>query len=32
MEVSVKVGLSREDALWRSMWSVSVNQIAARLG
>ena len=28
---SVKVGLRREDALCRSMWSVSINQIAAGL-
>ena len=30
-EESVKVGLRREDALWRSMWSVSINMIAAGL-
>ena len=30
-EESVKVGLRREDALCRSMWSVGVNQIAAGL-
>ena len=28
---SVKVGLIREDALFRSKWSVGANQIAARL-
>ena len=28
-EESVKVGLRREDALCRSMWSVGVNKIAA---
>ena len=28
---SVKVGLRRDDALCLSMWSVVVNQIAARL-
>ena len=28
---SVKVGLRREDALFRSRWSVSVDQIAAGL-
>ena len=27
----MKVGLKREDAHCRSMWSVSINQIAARL-
>ena len=31
VEESVKVGLRREDALYRSMWSVDVNQIAAGL-
>ena len=30
-EESVKVGLRKEDALCRSMWSVGVNQIAAEL-
>ena len=30
-EESMKVGLRREDALCRSMWSVSVNKIAAGL-
>ena len=30
-EESVKIGLRREDALCRSMWSVGVNQIAAGL-
>ena len=28
---SVKVGLRREDALFRSKWSVGINQIGARL-
>ena len=28
---SMKVGLSREDTLCRSKWSVGVNQIATRL-
>ena len=31
-EESVKVVLRREDALFRSTWSVGVNQIAAGLG
>ena len=31
-EESVKIGLRREDALWRSMWSVGVTQIAAGSG
>ena len=30
-EESVKVGLEMKDALCRSMWSVSVNKIAAGL-
>ena len=30
-EESVKVGLRREDALCRSMWSIGVNQITAEL-
>ena len=30
-EESAKAGLRREDALYRSMWSVCVNQIAAGL-
>ena len=30
-EESMKAGLRREDALCRSMWSVGVNKIAARL-
>ena len=29
-EESLKLGLRREDALCRSMWSVDVNQIASR--
>ena len=31
VEESVKVGLRREDALWRLKWSVGVNQIAVGL-
>ena len=30
-EESVKVGLRREDVLYRSKWSVGINQIAAGL-
>ena len=30
-EESVKVGLRREDALYRSKWSVGINKIAAGL-
>ena len=30
-EESVKIGLRREDGLYRSMWSVGVSQIAAGL-